>query len=98
MKYIVDDVSFETAKSALEGADYGLDIASDDRGIAFASIWTERSFEKKNGVIGGYLVGTLARNEPNFAQSFTLTMSEHLNDKNRMVRVLSSILSRKTMR
>lgn len=98
MKYVVDDVSFETAKQALSDNGYGLDMTSDSRGLAFAAIWTEKSFEGQNGVIGGHLVGTLARNEPNFAASFTLTLSEHNNDNSRISSVLNNILNRRTMR
>lgn len=96
MKYVVDDVAFETAEAALNENGYGLYIAEDSRGKAFAAIWSEKEFE--GSLMGGHIVGTLARNEPSFAASFTLTLDEHNNDNSRISAVLASILNRKTMR
>ncbi len=101
MKYSVDDLALETATECLTACGYGIQTVSDDRGICYASIWTERAFEAKSGqdeMIGGFLVGSLARNADGFCQTFTLTMSEHHNDRGRMAGVLNNILNRKSMR
>lgn len=98
MKYFVDDLDLETAANALDKFDFGLEKAEDSRGVCYVTIWTEKAFETRDGqTIGGYIVGSLHRNTGTFA-TYTLTFTEHLNDRKRMSAVLNQLLDRKSMR
>lgn len=98
MRYTVDEVSFDTAVAALAANDYGLHVVEDPCGVAYATIWTDNSYEDVKGQVGGFQVGSIARNAGAFAATYTLVMDEHLNDRKRMAGVFAAILVRTSHR
>lgn len=96
MQYSITGLSLDTAVKALRDNKFGLEFVtrSSNGDICYVYIWTD---DDSTGEIGGYEVGSLSREIGMFA-TYTLTFTEHLNDKERIAAVITNVLRRKTIR
>jgi hypothetical protein len=102
MRYTISDLSYKTAKDALEANGFALDETLDANNVPLtAEIWTTKNH---HGIMYGFVCGRLVRDSFHIGQTFSLHVEDSFlrddlaNAKERFIEVIRALLFRTSIR